>query len=383
MGKSLHDQVKELESQLGSNLTEGDEENGNEGRSGRDESIETEGAERSSPDTDLDEAEDVGSRRTRDRGRHGRRTGGDSRSSGKASQGSGEDAPEDGDAPRETSGRASRDGGSSRGNASDGDEVLDKEDSDSPAAMARLRRENRELKAKLLREEEERAQTSRVAEQKPAAETKTEDPDPEPNKAENPEGWKDWKIRQLDRVVSEIKGETQQSKEQQIVNERIKGAIDEFRDVRDKYIQKNPDFTPAFTHAYNKYAEAIKLTNPSWDNQRIIKEIDWQLLLFAGDVAKKGGNPAEALYDLAIERFGYIPGKEGKADVSETSNRPDGVRGPNLRTVDNNRRRSASGLGTSGQGNSARITKESIANMTNGELMNLSPEDWAELERLG
>lgn len=218
--------------------------------------------------------------------------------------------------------------------------------------------------------------------------------DPEPDRGKDPNKWTDWKIRQQDKEIAELRGQTTQSVEQTRTNEKIREATEEFKGIRDKYIEKNPDYVPAFQHGFERYAEALALTNPGWTRQQIVRQADYQLLMFASDCAKKGVDPAAAIYDMCIERFGYKPGSAKRQeqprqrDQGEEDDRGgrrderDARRRPNLRLIDSNRRRSASGLGSGGQGGSARLTKEAAADMTLGELANLDTDMWADLERM-
>ena len=328
-----------------------------------------------------------------------------------AGNGRSDGASEDSEASRGAGGSSSRPGGSPRGDAGrvdgrgkadDGRVEGDLEDkAEAPvdhAGAARLRRELREAKARLKELEESRAApatTTTTPEKKADAEVVS---DPEPNKAANPQAWNEWRIRALEKTITDkiapIEKTYQVTEEQRVANERISGAVNEFKQIRDEYIQKNPDFVPAFTHGYNKVTEAYALMNPSWSKERIVKEADWQMLQFASDCARKGINPAEALYDLSIERFGYKPGqakaaKETRAQPRAQEAQDDAEPAPqrekpraDLRTIDRNRKRSVTPLARGGQSGSSRLTKESVANMTNGELLNLDPADWDALERL-
>ena len=112
-------------------------------------------------------------------------------------------------------------------------------------------------------------------------------------------------------------------------------------------------------------------------------------------MAKKGIDPAAAIYDYCIETLGYVPGsvKNGaqrtrqqiadEDDMEDEAPRGTVTRKPNLRIIAQNKRRSATGLSGGGQGGSARLNKQDVANMTLGELANLDTDMWAELEKLG
>jgi hypothetical protein len=366
---TLHEQVAELEEELG---IDGENENGKE-------SIESPADVAGAAEH---EAEPVRQEQRTDRGRNRARTK-------RGSSSDGETPSDDGEASQDDGGSARQDGGSSRGNADveqPAEEGVAEEDN-SPAAQARKRRLAREAKARENKAPELReaakadavAQTPAAA---PAAQTALANDDPEPADKDS-NAWLKWKVRQQDKVISQITERETQTRGQQEITSRVRGAINEFRSIRDDYVKKNPDFVPAFQFAYNKHAELMKLDHPTWTPQQIVRELDWKLLQAAGSYAKEGINPAEALYDLAIETYGYVPNSGGKTET-ESSATGVATQRPrtDLRTIDSNRRRSATGLTSGGSSGSIKLTKEAVAKMTNGELLNLSEEDWKQLETL-
>ncbi len=417
MTKSLHQQVEELESQLGATETEENENeqrNGHGRRSRNDELSETSRSKRSEPEAEIDETEDVGSERARKRGRDRKRS---RRSDGSedevtSSDGSqeGDEAPQgDGETSRGNRRPASRDGRTSRDAARStdasakgnrelltDDEAAEDED-ENPVAMARLRREARENRAEALRLKQENEELRRgraPAEEKPVVTEKKPDAtvtDPEPEDKNSPQ-WDKWKIRDQERRLAAIEGRTQESQQQQELNHRINTAKEEFKAVQARYIEKNPDYVNAFKAGYENYTRSLRIAHPDWTNQEIVNTADYRLLLYAGQMAKKGIDPAAAIYDYCIETLGYVPGsvKSAKrAPVTEEEEFEDEAprgaapRKPNLRVINQNKRRSATGLSSGGQGGSARLNKQDVANMTLGELANLDTDMWAELEKLG
>ena len=266
--------------------------------------------------------------------------------------------------------------------------------------MARMRRKNRELEEELRqlraggqRPTQEAQPAKPAVAEKPAAAVA----DPEPADKDSP-AWDKWKIRDQERRLAAIEGRTQEDHKQAELNTQISRAKDEFRNVQSEYIRRNPDYVNAFKVGYENYTRSLRIAHPEWTNQEIVNTADYRLLLYAGQMAKKGVNPAEAIYDYCIETLGYRPGSvkpaqrqqreeqieeevDENGDFIEVSPRRE-VRKPNLRVIEKNKRRSANGLGGGGQGSSARLTRESVANMTLGEMANLDTDVWSELERL-
>lgn len=410
MPKNLHQQIEEDEAKL-ETTNDGDDD---AERSRNDKSGETSRSGRSHA-SEEHEADDGSEGKSRKRGRDGelgrsgrRRGTEDASADGEGSQGGSETSHGDGEASHRTGKQSRGDGRPSRGDAgkssgSGNDELNDDDEAEDPVAMARMRRENRELKAKLREREEKDASGANAdgEDKTKQTTTKKDDPkvtDPEPDKAKNPDAWKDWKIRDQDRRLEVVEGTTTQTREQIEANETVRGAVEEFKAIRDRYIEKNPDFVPAFNHAFNEYCVALLKVNPSWTRDRVQKEVDWQILKYSGECARKKIDPAEAIYDMAIERFGYKPGSGMKRgtedDGGEDEGQDDGRRGaegmrrqngkrPNLSVVKNNQRRSASPLHGGGQSGNIQLTREAVANMSLGELKDLSQEDWDRLERLG
>lgn len=406
MSKSLHDQVKELESQLGATETE-ENEDGERSRNDKP-SKSARSGQRSEPEERdaLEEGEHGHSRKRGGNGR-GNRNRQDDGADGADDNRASDEAPQSGDeAPPKDGGRTSRHGRSPRNDARNANlkdgaeegEDQEEQEHESPVAAARLRRKVREAEAENLRLKQELASRQSDVEQQPVVETKKEvdraPSDPEPAD-KNSQQWDKWKIREQDRRIEAMEGRTQEDTKQKELNTRISNAKDEFRAVQSDYIKKNPDYEQAFSVGYGNYTKALRMAHPEWTNQEIVNTADYRLLLYAGQMAKKGVNPAEAIYDYCIETLGYVPGSgkaaparvqvpvededEGEEEAPRgTSN----TRKPNLRVIANNKRRSATGLNGPGQGNSARITQQDIANMTLGELANLDTDVWSELEKV-
>lgn len=392
MAKNLMESIAEDEQSLAANtrsetLTEENEDGIEPERPERDD---TEDGRSSATETQSGDA------RTEGNGRRGRRNGTSGRASGKSPQGESSTSREDGEAPSRDSSGTRKDASAPREDAQGSSGVLDEDESPPTpgdhAAWAKLRREKRELEAQLKLAKGIPAVATSVATVTPPAAVKPEvkATDAEPDRATQPEAWRDWKDKQLESKYAAIEErlatESRQKEEVKIYSE----AINEYNQIRDKYIAKNPDYIPAFTHSFDAYSKSIKMTRPDLTQKQITGMIDREMLQFAGLCVSKGLNPAEELYDLAIERFGYAPkAAEAVADDVEQENKaPDGVRPketprPNLRTIANNRKRAASPLVGGGQGGKGQLTKAAAADMTLGEMMELEPSDWAELERHG
>ena len=409
MSKSLQEQIAEHEQELGLNPNE---ENDNV----RSKPVQSARSKRGAAEIDETDEELTGATRVRGRNgernarRGGRDVGGNEDTPDETSQEVGGASSEDGEASRSTGRRASRPVGTPRSDARepDGsappDEQLlnkeDEEDQDDPVAMARLRRENRELKARLRREEEERGLTARQpaapAAQTPAAPAaQTANADPEPADKNSPL-WDKWKIRDLERRLAPVESRTVEESRQREVDTVFEGAKQEFLPIAREAATTNADFLPAIKHAFDRIAIQMHYDRPEMTPDQLVKETEKQLLIQTGKFAKRfNGNAKEAMkamYDWSIEYHGFRPGQRRSAarveeqDEQDESDMPtplrqSGVRQqPNLRVINSNRRRSASGLQGGGQSGSMRPTLEAAAGMTLGEMANLDTDMWDQLE---
>ncbi|CAM5999256.1 unnamed protein product [Sphagnum balticum] len=370
------------------------------------------GSRRSATEVNETESGDEGANRKR--GRDGERSArrgrgnvrGDDVASDEASQESSDASSEDGKTSRSDGGRASRPVRTPRsdvrkpdGSSTQDEQLLDEEeDQDDPVAMARLRRENRELKARLRREEEERGlqarQPAQTQQTTPAAKTNE---DPEPTDKTSP-AWDKWKIRDLERRLAPVESRTVEESRQREVDTVFEGAKQEFLPIAREAATTNADFLPAIKHAFDRIAVQMHYDRPEMTPDQLVKEAEKQLLIQTGKFAKRfNGNAKEAMkamYDWSIEYHGFRPGQRRAAarveekDEQEERDMPTPLRQtgtrqqPNLRVINSNRRRSASGLQGGGQSGSMRPTLEAAATMTLGELANLDTDMWDQLENM-
>ena len=385
MAKTLMEQIAEDEQKLSATPETEGEEDGNESSSVAGDKPEGERESAAEAESGREGTEGDGGR-----GRGKRRARG---ASGIAPQSESGSPREDGEtSSRDSSGtrkdeRASREGGETgRGDDGRGSDSVDDKPPSDHAAWAKLRREKRELEAQLRAA---KGEPKPVDPAKPAVKDGKPAEDAEPDRAKEPEKWRDWKDRQRDAEIEELRKFREEQTRQQEEKQVFTQAITEFNEIRDDYIKKNPDYVNAFTHGYDAYAKAIKMMRPDLTGQQIVQMVDREMLKFAGTCVAKGLNPAEELYDMAIERFGYVPNAKKSVEeveepeAEEVEEAPREAPRPKLKKIAETRKRSASPLMGGGQGGKGPLTKEAAANMSLGDMMNLDPSDWAELERMG
>lgn len=283
-------------------------------------------------------------------------------------------------------------------NTDDGEEPKDDVKPDA-AAFAKARREKRAKEAEnaQLRKELEELRAAKAAPVQPTVAQPTAKADAivdaEPNKATDYEAWLEWKDRQieaknaaLEADLGDIKKWRNEQETQTKEQNQFQAAVTEFLDIESKYRQENPDYGNAIGFAVNKYREAAKVMYPDKTEAQITDAIDRQMLQQAAIFAAKGLNPAEELYDLAIERFGYVPKSavteeettETEAQVTQQT-RPSPSK-PKLAVINANKKKSASPLSGGGQTGSAQLTAEDLENMSNAQFAALTPAQLRELE---
>jgi hypothetical protein len=242
---------------------------------------------------------------------------------------------------------------------------------------------------KALEEGRAPVETRQPEQKKPDAQVVNKDP--EPDQAKDPTAWMQWKIRKQDEQLSALTGKTVQTERERELATVETAAVGELQEISKRYMRKNPDYAPAVLFAEREYGKALKMQNPNMSVDDINAFMKKEMLRLSVGWVAKGLDPAEEIYDMCIERFGYVPNSGGrreqqfKEDNGEEARNPTGMRrkSPDLRVVNNNRRRSASPLQGSGQGGSPHMSKEAAADMTLGEMAQFDQADWDALERMG
>ena len=226
------------------------------------------------------------------------------------------------------------------------------------AAMARMRRE----KAALERQLEELKKSKQEPEKKEESAEKDEDPEPDPDDVEDHLRWQN---RQLKKEVDDVKtwrNEFVQKNEEQ---ETVSRAINNFKRIESDFKKSVDDYDDASEHMVNKMLDGVRAIYPNASDEEVGSFVYNQILQMANGFAAQKLNPAEELYHMAKERYGFT-GKqeETKEDVK-----------PKLRQVADNKKKSVNSLGGSG----SRKAEKNIKDLSVGELSKLSPAERAEL----
>jgi hypothetical protein len=231
------------------------------------------------------------------------------------------------------------------------------------AAFARMRRENAALQRRLAEIE---AAKSAPAPERPVAAKPAE---AVPDKAVNPEAYAQWELHQTKEKLEEV-ARKQEIREQQEQHAQIyQAAIQEFTTYESSFKKQTQDYEHVAQHLRHKIADGLRALYPEAEDNQVEAAVDQQILRFASDYAKRGLNPVEELYHMTKERYGY------KAPE------PEKKKGPDLATIEKNKKRSASPLASGGQSKGSRLSIEAAADMPLAEFSKLTPAQLAELER--
>lgn len=248
------------------------------------------------------------------------------------------------------------------------------------ADYARERRERISAKEALERKEAElAAANARIAElTKPVEEQRQ---DQEPDKAEDPVSWADWRARQVEKKAEEVEKIAKEAKEKidreekrRAYEQTIEASKSEMATYENEFKKDHPDYDDVKKYLINSMAFSLKTLNPRMTNEKLADAVTMQLLMQASQYYNEGyTNPVEPLYDMA-KSMGYQPVKE---EVSrEESKKPD------LSKVAKNRERNAGMAGSAGGAGKGELTKLYAATeMTSAEWAKLPVEERERLMR--
>jgi len=238
--------------------------------------------------------------------------------------------------------------------------VVEKEPELDAAGYARLRREAAAERRKAQELEKELLELRNAQIQQPAVEKPASDP--KPDKATDPVGYVEWMERDLNRKLENIEQKTTRVTQVTEQENLQRAAIQEFTSFERKFASKTPDYNPVVEHFNRELSTSIKRLNRHFTDEQVAAETTRQALFIAGEFAAQGLDPAEEMYHLTKEQYGY---KEPVAEVEELK--------PDLKKVGANRQRNAGTGAARGVGEGA-LTGSTVMKMTNAEFSKLSPE---------
>lgn len=235
------------------------------------------------------------------------------------------------------------------------------------AAQAKKEAEEARKEAEALRKQLEEAKKPKV-----------EAADVEPNKAENYEAWLEWKqaaIAKEAKEAKELAAKTSQTIEEQNKKsaevQQYNAAVEEFLTLESEFKAKTPDYEQAAKHLEKRVKDSFQTLYPSLQGKQLDQAVAAQILQWAGEYARAGQPVMESLYQLNKERFGYAP-----APVEQKKEAPK----VDLKAIDANKKRSATGQYAGGEGGAQDPSLESMGTMTMAQFSKLTPAQRAALK---
>ncbi len=248
-----------------------------------------------------------------------------------------------------------------------------------PGGWKRIKRERKELKAQL---EETKRERQELAERLARMEGRFEQnniqtqnqqtqqvtqaqPNLEPNRDYDPDGWAQWKIQQQDAENRNLKSTLDQIQ----MRAQIAAAKEELSYYEDDYTAKNGDYRNARKFLLDNLMQQQKSKQPYATMATVKQAAELELLKLAAFGENTGLNPAETI-DLLASKRGYTPNKKGNREVELP---PSGS--PNLDKIRQNKAKSSNMLGVSGQ-ESTTPSSQQVYEMTLAEQAKHINKNW-------
>ena len=226
------------------------------------------------------------------------------------------------------------------------------------SAWAKMRRENAKLKkmtddmnAKMAELE---ARISQPAADKPKVEAVDINADPVK--------WLEQKQTQTQERIEQLEQERQAREQINVVNQATAQLIE----IENQFTAQQPDYPEVAEFLAKEIKKGIKVLNPHIGARELDQQFQMQVLRMAGQYHAQGLNPAEELYYLAKDEFGYTPAQK------ETPAQP--VK-PDLTKVAANRARNAGTAGVTATSTSGQLSADAMLNMSMAEFSKLSESE--------
>lgn len=273
--------------------------------------------------------------------------------------------PEDGSESEGPEDEGSEDGEPDSGeedNQKSSEETDEEEVKLDDAGYARLRRENAALKRRLA--EQPVAQASpQPAQTEPATSE-------EPDIKTDPAGWLLWNKEQQDKELKELRDWKESLTQEQEHGEIVSAAEKSLQAYEADFRLKAKDYDDVASFMVNKMAEGIRVLHPYYTPEQMAEELKTSVLVLAGNFEAQGLDPAEEMYLMAKEQYGYAPKEEPKKEAKEEE-KPK----PDPKKLANNRSRNAGTAAAPGSGGSPDVTLQTAADMPIHEFAKLSKEE--------
>lgn len=149
-----------------------------------------------------------------------------------------------------------------------------------------------------------------------------------------------------------------------------KQAVDEFVAIEDEFKQETPDYEDASKHMISGMYNGVKAAYPHLTDKQAGEFVHNRVLEIASSAARRKQNPAEVLYQMAFDNYGFDPLNAAKKSATKKK-----TAAQNLKTKAKNKKRSANGLSGGGQNAGARVTIEEADKMNLADFGNMSDSE--------
>lgn len=195
--------------------------------------------------------------------------------------------------------------------------------------------------------------------QKPAEQPKQENiPDPQ----QDPDAYRDWYASQTSKKTQDLAKQLEQTQQQLLFT----AAQQELRDKEVAFKSSVPDYDEAIEHGIQRVIKQQKMLNPGLSEDAIRAQLNMERVQFAARMQAQGKNPAQGLYELMTEVYGYTPKAKESGKPAEVAK---------FETVKANKAKMASGAASGGATGVAPVSAEAVKSMTLADFAKLSADD--------
>lgn len=193
-----------------------------------------------------------------------------------------------------------------------------------------------------------------------------------PAKEENYEAHVEGRLETSEERLARLEAAEAERQKEQREQQTVVGALTELKQYESAYAQAAPDYQEASNHLKSMIATSIKLLEPNLSPEELAKRTIKTFLERAGTALNSGVNPAQSIYNQALQ-VGY----RRQEKKEETASKERG----NFEKVAENKKKSPGMIGT-GSGSKPATTLEAMDKMSNRELEEFSRLNPEETERL-
>lgn len=137
-----------------------------------------------------------------------------------------------------------------------------------------------------------------------------------------------------------------------------KQAVEEFSNIEKEFAAQTPDYEDASKHMISSMYQGVKHAYPQLNDNQAAQFVQKRVLEIASQAARNNMNPAEVLYQMAFDKYGFDGTKAQAPAEKKPTHKAD-----NLKNIAKNKKRSASPLIGGGQTAGANVTIDEANNM--------------------